>query len=300
MELPSIEKESVHTRTHPLGRVSNIHTERSDLHKEDQHWVEGPRRKEETFSFDRQGRVVESIIFDVDSSVSMKSNLIYDNDGCLAESTALNGDDALLYRTIYTYDPENTCTLMVYGADKVLEEKVVFTDDSEGKPAQRITYYPDGSLKTRWVREVDTGGVVTKKCIVYGPDGSITGSRTETDDPSGKEFQKCLYDGDGSLKSKSLSYYDSERRERERRNYDNKGALEGRLTWTYDASGNLTRTMEYSAEDEIEEERLFVYEYDDVGNWTKRTFLILVLGSELPAYRPGPFIYRTITYWPDE
>jgi len=300
MELTSIEKGSVHTSTPPLGPVRNIHTERSDLHKEDEHWVEGTRRQEETFSFDPQGRVVESIIYNVDSSVSMKSTFIYSNAGCLAESTALDGDDTLLYRTIYAYGPENTCALMVYGAGDALEERVVFTDDSEGKPLQRINYYPDGSLKNRWVRDVSSEGVVSKKCVDYGPDGSITGSWTETDDPSRRESQKCHYDADGSLKSRSLSYYDSDRYEIERRNYNNKGALERRLTWNYDSSGNVTKTMEYSALDEIEEERLFVYEYDKVGNWTKRTFLILVLRLGPPAYRPGPFIYRTISYWPDE
>ena len=100
--------------------------------------------------------------------------------------------------------------------------------------------------------------------------------------------------------SRSVSRYDTDRREVERLNYSGQDILEGRLTWSYDPSGNVTRTVEYSSENEIKEERFFVYEYDQVGNWTKRTFLILVLGSEPPAYRPGPFIYRTISYWPEE
>jgi hypothetical protein len=165
---------------------------------------------------------------------------------------------------------------------------------------QRVAYYLDGSLKAQLVREEGREGVATTDCVLYGPDGSNAGRRVEIDDPTRKQIEKRLYNADGSLDSKSVSYYDQGRSEIERRNYNNKCVLQRRFTWNRDPSGNLTRSVEYSAQDEIQQERLFVYLYDEVGNWTKRTFLTLVLGSAPPLYRPGPFIYRTISYWPEE
>lgn len=297
MELLSIWELSHHTNSPMLGHVKSLHTERSDLHEQGGHFIEGPRRPEESFSSDSQGKLVERVQYDINDSIWSKTVHEYDSAGNIVEVISLNGDGDLVNRTIYSYDPEGTCTLTVYEGDGSLHEQVISTYDSEGKLVQRISYYPDRSLKARCVRAVGTGGVATKECVDYGSDGSITGSRTEIDDPGRREIQKCFYNGDGSLDSKWVSYYDQHRTEIERKTYNNRGALERRLTWNHDPSGNVTKTVEYSAQNEIKEERFFVYEYDLVGNWTKRTFLILVFGSGPPAYRPGPFIYRTISYW---
>lgn len=298
--MPSIWELSHHTNRPMLGRPASLHTERSDLHEQGGHWIEGPRRSEESFSCDSQGKLVERVQYDINDSMWSKTVYKYDSAGNIVEDFSLNGDGDLVNRAIYSYDPEGACKLTVYEADGSVHEQVISTYDSEGEMVHRINRYPDGSLKTRGTRDVSNEGVVTLKWVSYGSDGSVTDSRVRIDAPDGKEYQQCFYDADGALSSKWVSYCDQRGAEIERKTYNNKGALERRLTWNYDPSGNLTKTVEYSAQDEIEEERLFVYAYDVVGNWTKRTFLILVLGSEPPAYRPGPFIYRTISYWPEE
>lgn len=298
MRAPLIWEKALHTDTPVVGRVRTVHTERSDYSKEGDHWVECLRRPEESFAFDRQGRLVEQSSYNTDgSSVRMKKEYHYDVGGRLVEDTSVDADGVLIYRTVYSYDDSfGTCTLKCYDGDGNLNEGLRYTYDSEGEPLERINYYPNDAIKTRWVRETNREGVV-KKCVEYGPDGSITASRVEADDPKNREYQKCYYDADGSLTSRWVSIYNSSRSEIERKVYGEKDSLERRLLWERDPPGNLVRTAEYSADGELREERFFVYAYDEVGNWTKRTFLIRVLGSEPLAYRPGPFIYRTITYW---
>lgn len=300
MELPSIWKMSVHSNRQPLGSVKIIHTEIADYYEKDEHWVEGPRKPMEDFSSDHQGRLVECIKYDFYGSVQRKYIYKYDSGGRLIGSNSLKADDSLLYRTVYTYDLESTCTLIVYGADGSIEEKVIYTCDSEQKPLQRMNYYPDGSLSHRWIREINTGGVVTRKCVDYNPDGAVTGRWSEVDDPNRKEYQHCSYDADGLLNSKQVSSYDSERKEIERNYYGKDGSLERRLVWEYDSAGNTIKKTAYSAQCEIEEQYICVYEFDQIGNWITRTYLFLVLGSDPPQHRPGSVVYRTITYWPEQ
>lgn len=300
MEPPYIWEKGIHTDRPLSGRVKSIHTERADYYDDGGNWVEGLRRPEETFMCDREGRLLQQVQYSLDrSSVWRKYLYQYDSAGDLAEVITRDGDGSLVFRAIYSLEV-GSWRQSVYEGDGRLLEEIVHIHDSDGNLVRAINHYPDGSIKARWSSELSAEGVVTREALEYAPDGSFKGRRIEVDDPRRRELQKSFYDANGSLQSRSVSYYDTNRSEIERRNYDSRGLLERRLTWQHDQSGNVTRTAEYSGNDQLEDERFLVYEYDDVGNWTKRTFLILVPGSAPAAYRPGPFIYRAITYWPEE
>ena len=297
----SIVEMSVHTNKKPLGAVRSIHIERSDLFDEAGQWVEGPPRREESFSFDLEDRLVEFISYNRDSSVCRRSVYAYRTAREAQEENAFDADDRLLYRKIYAYDSEgNRSTLMVYDADGCLKERASYSYDSQGRALETNFYYYDGSLKSQEKYELNDEGVVTRKRVDYNPDGSVKGSLIRIDDPNRRIFHRRFSDADGSLNSEWISSYDLERRETERKHYDSKGSFERKDIWHSDPSGELIRMMTYSAQEEIEEDRLLVYEYDEIGNWTKRTHLVSVLESEPPAYRPGPFIHRMITYWPEQ
>lgn len=297
MELTSINEISLHTTTMPLGSVKAVYTERADYHQEFGRWVEGPRRLEEVFTFNHQGKIVEFTDYEK-GFIRRKYTDTFDSNGNLSESIAFNADGSVEYRTIYTNDSlGKRSSFVIYGTDDSLVETWDYTYDTGGTVSAITAHCSDGSLVV--TNFFSNDGVLTRKAVEYSSDGCIKRSSVEVRDFNRRVLERSNYDADNSLDSKWVWFYDAEGKETVRYGYQGDGSLDRKLVWAHDRGGEIIKTTEYSAQGKMEEERSYSYDFDEVGNWIKKGMQMLILGSEPPQYRPGPVIYRTFTYWPE-
>jgi TonB family protein len=77
-------------------------------------------------------------------------------------------------------------------------------------------------------------------------------------------------------------------------------SLGAKETYKHDEKGNVVESMLWSDDGSLLSKEVFAYEFDELGNWRRRTRSIAVYENGNISYEPVEVTYRTITYYFDQ
>jgi TonB family protein len=75
--------------------------------------------------------------------------------------------------------------------------------------------------------------------------------------------------------------------------------LTGREVYKYDDKGNISEMTLVNADGSLLSKEVYKYEFDTIGNWTKMTTSVAVVGNGKIEFEPTEVTYRTIFYYLD-
>lgn len=116
--------------------------------------------------------------------------------------------------------------------------------------------------------EYDQSGNVIKE-VSYNIHGNPYRQFTYEYDEDGNKIK--AYDHESILYHKQVFKYDDQGNEVEQANLDENGNITNKRTSSYDAQGNLIEVNHYHADERLDFRVSYQYEYDEQGNWTKKT-----------------------------
>jgi hypothetical protein len=184
----------------------------------------------------------------------------YDERGNLIEVKGYNDKDELVYKSDYKYDDGNRRIEWLSSS---------FHRGENSKP-NKTTYshFKSGQVKDeRFYLDRGEG---------FQPNDNI---------PGGAHRQMYFYDEHG----KRISTL----------RFKSNGAFEGMNITKYDHRGNELEDVEYDAEGDLKDKKVYKYKYDSAGNWVEQTTYGLVVNGGGSQLRIEEISYQIIKYYPE-
>jgi len=234
----------------------------------------GPRRLVQMLVFDEKGNVLHQEMYNqADGSLKWKSNWghNYDEQG----------------REVKTH---------FYDAHGTLTNTGAIAYDDQGRRAKITQVNPDGSMNHFRMLSYDEGDQIREK--FFSPDGTPRQEVTRRFDVRGWLTEEISTDPDGSIRQKNIFTYDEHGNETcwivEMRGASRE--LRFNRSYTYDVRGNVSERINYSADGSVVSKETFAYEFDDHGNWIKRTSSQQSINGDSRSFNTE-ITYRTIKYF---
>jgi hypothetical protein len=204
-------------------------------------------------------------------------------------------------RTIYERDGAGRIAgLKSYGGDGALMETRRHAYDSKGNLIEEAFFRSSGKLMFKFVSVYDASGNTLERRS-YGDNGALESKSTFTYDTKGNVlsmsyFKDCTTEQSCKiLDYRAVSTYDAQNRLTESALYKGNGSLDERGTYSYNPKGYVQERIVYDGKGALRTKESSAYEYDSVGNWTKRTKTSKNMEG---TSAPDPHITkRTITYY---
>ncbi len=154
------------------------------------------------------------------------------------------------------------------------------------------------SGRTRWRYAFDVNHPWRYERFLYGADGRLKRRYVHVDDPSGRYTSWARYEADGSFDGKDVTLYNERGDFREQKRYSASGGLDFHWTYIYSDRGDLAEMASLDEDGVPKQKFVYVYEYDERGNWTQRTTLgFAAEGGVESAFVPRVVTRRRITYY---
>jgi hypothetical protein len=207
-----------------------------------------------------KGLLTQKRIFDNNDQLIERYTYIYDKNGNVNEVVKYNAYEAL-YKDSYGYDSKN---------NRISEARF---DQNGNLSYQNVTKYKDSLISEMIGLDKDSKQL---------------------------SIEKREYDQKGNLVYKSFQDFVSEEHNRESSKYDASGnliqwnyyigeLLSQSINYKYDEHKNLTQMERLDERGLVQENKKYIYEYDEKGNWIKKT----ILNNDSPSY----IIERKIAYY---
>jgi hypothetical protein len=277
-----------------VGNAKSIQTERADLIRVSGSIVERDRELDQIVSLDNKGRVAEVVVFHL-GNVALKILNSYDPHGKLVESLIEKKD--VRSRTSYLYDESDKLTTYLHHeANGQLEEKASYLYDADGVLSEII--YRDGAntLNKKMINSYGVSDVKTTKILVYTSEEASYLESVLTYSKTGKLVENTSYNVDGEQQMRMARKYNGNDNCIEQIWYNSNGSISAKEVWEYDEKGLPIRELKFSGGDSLTEEYSIYYEFDRIGNWTKRTHLKDFPVNNDSILYVGVNLYRTIAY----
>lgn len=224
-----------------------------------------------------------------------------------------NADGTQLSRILQRFDGDKVVDVTKYNAQDILQDRTAFIYDENGNVKEEDSYLKTESIQFKNIYEYDENGNVTS-ISRYNKDGGIeyiTNSKYDGDKLISKEtidgdkklgrVQKFTYDNKGNLIIECLKDGDEGIEHVTEYHYDNNGNKLGMVVkqdgnivykagYSYDDHNSMTEFNVADDKNAVKDSKFYRYEYDDKGNWTKKT--ISINGVETFV------VERIITYLP--
>jgi hypothetical protein len=197
------------------------------------------------YKFDKNGYILEDIMFNSDSSLYQRLDFKYDQNYNIIEICAYDNMQNLIMRDAYLQNLNgNVKEVNSYDSKGTLQSKNIFKYDDNHNEIENNYYNPDGSLKS-------------KRIFRY--------------DGKGNKTEEIGFSSDGIIQSKREFKYDNRRNKVEENILiDEYGITTGeKFTFIYDNFGNTIEAIYYFADGKIRSKVLHKYEFDSKDNWIK-------------------------------
>jgi hypothetical protein len=197
-----------------------------------------------------------------------------------------------------------TSSIEYYNQNGALTQRDSY--DSQGKPFQITVYgYVDGKRVSRSKTDSDSESTFS----ALGPPSAAAGGAPRKSDPryeyrfeykyeNGKLVERQMFFSNGR---KGMRYvYKHSPSQFEELVYTDEGKLNQRYLSILDADGNEVERTNFGVVNfDIYGDRRYkhTYEFDAVGNWTKKVTLKEVKENGVTSWEPAYVSYRTITYY---
>lgn len=195
-------------------------------------------------TFNSRGQAVERITYNEDGEVRYREISYFDKKGRLSEIQGINGENETEIRYEYEWDGRFVRECRMYGMNN--DELHRWVHKNDGRHIVHTTYFSEGEENYVTTKSYKGNSYIE---VSYAPDGSELG-RADIDFLTDSKPTKI--DGAGI-------YVEID--------YNEKGLPVRSLNTILDSAGE----MEWTPDLEVHPERFYFYEYDDRGNWTKRT-----------------------------
>jgi antitoxin component YwqK of YwqJK toxin-antitoxin module len=228
-----------------------------------------------TETYDRNGYVTEREVALIykdapEKDAKSRSVLVRSSSSRITEERTYRNDGSLLSRQMYSYDANgNLANKVSYRSDNFEMNKWVYAHDSHGNKTEE-KYFDAGSLKTRFTYEYDERGNVIKS---------------------------VSYKEDGSVEYSGMYKYDDKNRRTEIVIDGPTGLGDRRRVYRYNEKGHLSEEILYASNKSVEDRKVYVYEFDQKGNWVKRTTSIWTMNSGKLQPESNQITQRTISYY---
>lgn len=173
--------------------------------------------------------------------------------------------------------------------------KVVYSYDDRGRHAEEAVFKGDASRPSRLIYRHNESGRVIEK-MIYRADGAFDWKVAYGYDQKGNKKEVAVYQADGALSAKRIYLHDGAGNEIEEAVYSSE-ALVSKGTFGYDGRGNRTIEIYSLPKGTVSAEYIYDYEFDAVGNWTRRTRSSLDPGSGRTDFEHSDVAYRTLSYY---
>jgi len=190
-------------------------------------------------------------------------------------------NDALHY--VYLYDGRgHRLAATVYGQGKSLVTREIYGYDENGKRTVKASVDADGTLKDVAVQFYEDNQ--RKQEVLQYVGSSLISRYIYYFDMRGNAITQIIFK-DGKPDLKCENSYDSQDHLIESLCYGADGVLYSKGLFTYDDKWNVISQSGYSGDGSLISKVVFAYEYDDHGNWIKRT-------SEIWHSQEGKLVLR--------
>ena len=227
-----------------------------------------------TSIYDRRGNIVEMQVALINKIQPEKESrrravITYDDTGRRIEDRIYQDDGGVTSRKVYSYDAHSRLVEKVeYRSENVVMTKWVYAYDDRGNEKE-AKYYVKGRLIARYLYEYDEHG---------------------------NKVKVVAFRGDGSEEHTAIHKYDEKNHSTESVVYEPGGAVDGKNTYRYNNRGYLTEEVISSADGSIIDKRVYSFEFDQKGNWVKRT--VSTWAGSSGKLGPTQITERAISYYP--
>lgn len=243
----------------------------------------------------------------------------FDTIGNRTETASYEKNGLLRTRTLTSYNAEGVKTASVtYEAKDKVSSKATYKIDDKGRVAESSNYDNNGTLTYRTVNFYDEGGRLkeqrseetegaTTKAFKYDTDGrlietsrvngagELTGKTNYAYSTGGTRVEYMVYK-DKTVAGKTVRNLDAQKRKAEIAFYRVNGARAWIWNFSYDERDNVIG--EEFSNDLSAAKSDYSYEFDQQGNWVKRTESQWYRVSGNLVAVPFGAHYRTISYYP--
>ena len=195
---------------------------------------------------------------------------LYNNTGRYTEFQELKADGTAFYKTLYSYNmKEKKGEVTYFDKDGKSTGKYDYIFDDKGRKIEEIQYKLTGEVNRRYTYTYDENGNNTSM-TGYKSDGTMSSKTTWGYDAKGNNTDWKL-ETPGYATSTKKNVYDDKGNKIDEITYNGRGEIKFHVTKSYDAKGNVLEERTYKEANSFLHNSTWKYEYDKMGNWTKRT-----------------------------
>nr|MBP6721583.1 RHS repeat protein [Bacteroidia bacterium] len=216
--------------------------------------------------FNPEGKMIESSSYGSDGNLVTKGKMEYDSLGNQVETIWYDSNGKQLLKTTTKFD-------------------------TNGNGIESIQYLTDGTRPLKTTRKFNESGNLVE-ILNYDGNGNIFGKIVNNFDESGNVIESTIFNSIGARESKYNYKYDNVGNKIEANITVEKFAFvaeeSGKYTYEYD-NGNMVSECDYGPNGILELKRTFKYEFDEKGNWIRKTIFI----NQIPSF----IVERELEYY---
>jgi YD repeat-containing protein len=219
------------------------------------------------YSRDKAGNVTGIIRRNGDNTQLDRIGMIY-NGKKLAEKRSFGNQDHPNDKTTYTYDRKgNLKGESMYLNTEYIQVKNLYEYDDQNRKIAETRYSKD-KLIYKTTFGYDGQNLIKKETT--GPTGAIEYREKRSYDKKGNLLEKYVIDSNDKSMTHEAYKYDAQGNMTEWISTVN-NIPEMQMSYKYDSHNNITAMKTKNGKGETIDDRTYTYEYDNNGNWIKKT-----------------------------
>jgi uncharacterized protein YkuJ len=301
------EEKLLHKRTYDkkgnLAEIAYLHSD-------------GSVKYRTVYTRDKKNNIIQEVNLMVNGKKAKTIVRTFNKKGLMLTQLTRNEKDEIIEKRIITYQDTARLTETVSTSDTMCTRKFEFRRDKKGYLIEQVWYdtdcktivskvaiqYDDKKNVTGMKTFTPGGDLISRKTFTYDKDGRLT-SKTQYNaskvvlkhnqyvyDDKGRMRQETESGRNSELLTKVLYSYDSTDRVEWDYHFSSTRDVEVYSYYTYDKYGNVIQRRQKRANMPQAQIDSLVFEYDEKGNWIKRTVY--------RSSRPAQIDERKFVYYP--
>jgi len=237
----------------------------------------------------------------------------FDRRGCLKEYTAYTDDGSILYSDANSHDAQGLLisTSTKHSPFTYLSDVKFYKYDERGNLIEENGYnnkdelvnknvyrYDDRNRRIEWLStsfHPKENSKPHKTTYFYHESGQVKEERFYSDEGAGFRPNDNILGG----AYRKMYLYDEHGKRISTLRFKSDGEFAGMEITRYDHRGNEIEEIEYDANRNLKDKKVYKYKYDRVGNYVEQTTYGLALGGGESQLRIEEISYQIIKYYPD-
>ena len=194
-------------------------------------------------TLNKDGQETEFTELTAKDAVISKTVNTYDVYGNLTAQTCYDAEQNIIWKSETTYKGSNKADISEYGKDNILKSKIIFTY-TDNLLTDETGYDGEGALIWKTIYKYDEAGKVSIM-DEYNADGSLSIETSYAYADDGKIASIAVFDAESRTTEKKVFRYAANGTLSEITSYNNDEEITKRLTVKYDNGGNVSKLSEY-------------------------------------------------------